>query len=101
MRRRIARPTHSSPAHVREDTGPMRILLVEDHAKLAGLLRRGMGEEGITAEVVGRGADGIWRASEAAYDVLVLDVMLPALDGLEVCRRLREADVRTPVLSLT
>jgi two-component system OmpR family response regulator len=79
----------------------MRILLVEDHAKLAGLLRRGLREEGITAEVVGTGADGIWRASEDAYDVLVLDVMLPDLDGLEVCRRLREADVRTPVLMLT
>jgi two-component system OmpR family response regulator len=79
----------------------MRILLVEDHAKLAGLLRHGLREEGITAEVVGTGTDGLWRATEQAYDVLVLDVMLPDLDGVEVCRRLRELDVRTPVLMLT
>jgi two-component system, OmpR family, response regulator len=79
----------------------MRILLVEDHAKLAGLLRNGLREEGITADVVGTGADGMWRAIEDAYDVVVLDVMLPDLDGVEVCRRLRDADVRTPVLMLT
>jgi two-component system OmpR family response regulator len=79
----------------------MRILLVEDHAKLAGLLRNGLREEGITADVVGTGADGMWRATEDAYDVVVLDVMLPDLDGVEVCRRLRDADVRTPVLMLT
>jgi two-component system OmpR family response regulator len=79
----------------------MRILLVEDHAKLAGLLRHGLREEGITADVVGTGADGLWRATEEAYDVLVLDVMLPDLDGVEVCRRLRDLDVRTPVLMLT
>jgi two-component system OmpR family response regulator len=79
----------------------MRILLVEDHAKLAGLLRNGLREEGITADVVGTGADGMWRAIEDAYDVVVLDVMLPDVDGVEVCRRLRDADVRTPVLMLT
>jgi two-component system OmpR family response regulator len=79
----------------------MRILLVEDNAKLAGLLVRGLGEEGVTADVADNGTDGQWRATEAPYDVVVLDVMLPDLDGVEVCRRLRSAGVRTPVLMLT
>jgi two-component system, OmpR family, response regulator len=79
----------------------MRILLVEDNAKLAALLRRGLLEEGITAEVAANGVDGLWRATENQYDVVALDVMLPELDGVEVCRRIRAAHVRTPVLMLT
>jgi two-component system OmpR family response regulator len=79
----------------------MRILLVEDHAKLARLLRDGLREEGISAEVAANGVDGLWRATEGTFDVLVLDVMLPDLAGTEVCRRLRAAEVRTPVLMLT
>jgi two-component system, OmpR family, response regulator len=79
----------------------MRILLVEDHVKLAGLLQHGLREEGIAADVAGNGADGLWRATEEAYDVVVLDVMLPDLDGVEVCRRLRAAELDTPVLMLT
>src|SRR5262245_13339456 len=79
----------------------MRILLVEDHAKLARLLRNGLREEGITADVAATGTDGLWMATEQPYDVVVLDVMLPDLDGVEVCRRLRAVDDRTPVLMLT
>jgi two-component system OmpR family response regulator len=79
----------------------VRILLVEDGAKLAALLQRGLSEEGITADVAGTGADGLWRATERPYDVVVLDRMLPDLDGVEVCRRLRSVDARTPVLMLT
>ena len=79
----------------------MRILLVEDEPKLAALLRRGLREEGITADVAGNGADGLWRATEHPYDVVVLDVMLPDVDGREVCRRLRAVDRQTPVLMLT
>ena len=79
----------------------MRILLVEDEAKLAALLQRGLGEEGISADVAGTGADGIWHATERPYDVVVLDRMLPDLDGVEVCRRIRAVDARTPVLMLT
>jgi two-component system OmpR family response regulator len=79
----------------------MRILLVEDQSKLARLLQQGLGEEQITADVAATGADGLWMALEHPYDVLVLDVMLPDLDGLEVCRRIREVDDRTPVLMLT
>jgi two-component system, OmpR family, response regulator len=79
----------------------MRILLVEDHTKLAGLLQHGLREEQISADVATNAADGLWRATEETYDVLVLDVMLPDLDGREVCRRLRAAGVDTPVLMLT
>src|SRR4051812_16210295 len=79
----------------------MRILLVEDQPKLARLLQRGLGEEQITADVAATGADGLWMATERPYDVVVLDVMLPDLDGIEVCRRLRRVDDRTPVLMLT
>ena len=79
----------------------MRILLVEDQPKLARLLRKGLREEQITADIAGTGADGLWLAGEHPYDVLVLDVMLPDLDGFEVCRRIRAVDDRTPVLMLT
>jgi two-component system OmpR family response regulator len=79
----------------------VRVLLVEDEAKLARLLQRGLREEQIVADVADTGADGLWMATEQPYDVLVLDVMLPDVDGLEVCRRIRAVDDRTPVLMLT
>ena len=79
----------------------MRILLVEDQPKLARLLQQGLREEQIAADIAETGADGVWMATESPYDVLVLDVMLPDLDGLEVCRRVRAVDDRTPVLMLT
>ena len=79
----------------------MRVLLVEDQSKLARLLQQGLREDLISADVAATGADGVWMAIEQPYDVLVLDVMLPDLDGLEVCRRIRAVDARTPVLMLT
>jgi two-component system, OmpR family, response regulator len=79
----------------------MRVLLIEDEPKMARLLRAGLREEGLFADVVGNGADGVWAAEESEYDALVLDVMLPDISGFEVCRRLRSADVRTPILMLT
>jgi two-component system OmpR family response regulator len=79
----------------------VRILLVDDEPKLAALLQRGLREEGITADIAGSGADGLWQATEHPYDVVVLDVMLPDLHGLDVCRRIRAADRHTPVLMLT
>jgi two-component system OmpR family response regulator len=79
----------------------MRILLVEDQPKLARLLQKGLLEEGMTADVAATGLDGVWLAAEHPYDVVVLDVMLPDVDGLEVCRRIRAVDDRTPVLMLT
>jgi two-component system OmpR family response regulator len=79
----------------------MRVLVVEDEAKLAGLLRRGFVEEGHAADVAGTGDDAFWRVAAIEYDAIVLDVMLPGIDGFEVCRRLRERGVWTPVLMLT
>jgi two-component system OmpR family response regulator len=79
----------------------MRVLIVEDEVKMAGLIRRGLRKEGIAADVAGRGEDALWMAEATAYDAIVLDVMLPGLDGFEVCRRLRTSGVWSPVLMLT
>ena len=79
----------------------MRILIVEDEAKLARLLARGLHEEGHAADIATTGEEALWMAESAAYDAIVLDVMLPGLDGFAVCRTLREREVWTPVLMLT
>jgi two-component system, OmpR family, response regulator len=79
----------------------MRILVIEDEPKMAALLRRGLSEEGYAVDVVRSGTDGIWAATENPYDAIVLDVMLPDIDGFEVCRRLRDADRWAPVVMLT
>ncbi|MEU7132339.1 response regulator transcription factor [Streptomyces sp. NPDC046261] len=79
----------------------MRILVVEDDRRMAGLLRRGLAAEGIVVEVAHDGRDGLHMAVEGGYDVVVLDVMLPGLNGYRVCARMRESGVRTPVLMLT
>ncbi len=79
----------------------MRILIVEDEVKLASLIRRGLREEGLLADVAIKGEDALWMAGSAEYDAIVLDVMLPGIDGLETCRRLRADGVRTPILMLT
>jgi two-component system OmpR family response regulator len=79
----------------------MRILVVEDEAKMAGLIRRGLREEGLAVDVAGCGEDALWMAGATEYDAIVLDVMLPGIDGFETCRRLRADGVWTPVLMLT
>jgi two-component system OmpR family response regulator len=79
----------------------VRVLVVEDDVKMAGLLRRGLGEEGLSADVARTGDDALWMADATEYDAIVLDVMLPGTDGFTVCRRLREAGTWTPVLLLT
>jgi len=79
----------------------MRILIVEDEPKLARLLARGLDEEGHAVDVAATGEDALWMAGAAPYDAIVLDVMLPGLDGFGVCRALRERKVWTPVLMLT
>ena len=79
----------------------MRVLVVEDEPKMAGLVKRGLEEEGMAVDVASKGEDAAWMAGSTEYDVVVLDVMLPGLDGFEVCRRLRADDVWTPVLMLT
>ena len=79
----------------------MRVLVVEDEPKLAGLLARGLGEEGHPTDVVASGREAVWMARATPYDAIVLDVMLPGQDGFAVCRELRAANVWTPVLFLT
>jgi len=79
----------------------MRILVVEDEARMAGLLKRGLEEEGHAVDVAGSGPDGFWMATENPYDAIVLDVMLPGFDGFELCRKLRQDDIWAPVLMLT
>jgi two-component system, OmpR family, response regulator len=79
----------------------MRVLLVEDKVKLAGLIRRALRGEGLAADVAVRGEDALWMAGATRYDAIVLDVMLPGIDGIETCRRLRADGVWTPVLMLT
>ncbi|HEY3603374.1 MAG TPA: response regulator transcription factor [Sporichthyaceae bacterium] len=84
-----------------EGAGSVRVLVVEDEPKMAGLLRRGLSEEGYTVEVVGAGGPALEWARGGGFDVVVLDVMLPGLSGFEVCRRLRRHQVWVPVLLLT
>jgi two-component system, OmpR family, response regulator len=79
----------------------MRVLVVEDEKKLGELLGRGLREEGYAADVADRGEAALWMARAVDYDAIVLDVMLPGVDGFDVCRRLRQDGVWTPVLMLT
>ncbi len=79
----------------------VRVLIVEDELRMASLLRRGLVKEGLAADVAPTGEDALVSAGAHAYDAIVLDVMLPGLNGFETCRRLREAGVWTPVLMLT
>jgi two-component system, OmpR family, response regulator len=79
----------------------VRALVVEDELKMATLLRRGLVEEGYAADVAGSGEDALRMARSTPYDAIVLDVMLPGLDGFGVCRELRSSGVWTPILMLT
>jgi DNA-binding response OmpR family regulator len=79
----------------------MRILIVEDERQMAEVLRRGLSEEGHALDVAQTGTDGLAMAMSDSFDVIILDVMLPEISGLDVARRLREARIRTPILMLT
>jgi two-component system OmpR family response regulator len=79
----------------------VRVLIVEDEVKLAGIVRRGMREQGLRADVATSGEDALWMAGATEYSAIVLDVMLPGIDGFETCRRLRAEGVWAPVLMLT
>jgi len=79
----------------------MRVLVVDDEPKLAALVARALREEGHAADLASNGTDALWMAQAAPYDAIVLDVMLPGIDGFEVLRGLREREVWTPVLMLT
>jgi two-component system OmpR family response regulator len=79
----------------------VRVLVVEDKVRLAALLRSALRGEGLAADVAVRGEDALWMAGATRYDAILLDVMLPGIDGIETCRRLRADGVWSPVLMLT
>jgi len=79
----------------------VRLLVVEDDPGMASLLRRALARQGYAVEVAGTGEDALWHAQESEFDALVLDAMIPAPDGFEVCRRLRQTGHWLPVLMLT
>jgi heavy metal response regulator len=79
----------------------MRILVVEDEKKVANFLKKGLREEGYLVDLADNGEDGLSLATDTEYDLIVLDIYLPRLDGIAVLKRLREARVATPVLLLT
>jgi len=79
----------------------MRVLVVEDESRMAEVLERGLREEGYAPDLARTGEDALWMARAAEYDAIVLDVMLPGADGIEICRLLRTSGVWSPVLMLT
>src|SRR5207247_9504102 len=95
--RRVRRPALVATG----EGAAVRVLSVEDELKMASLVRRGLVEEGHAADVAATGEDAVWLAQAHPYDAIVLDVMLPGLNGFETCRELRSAGVWTPVLMLT
>lgn len=79
----------------------MRILVVEDEARLASSLRAGLEAEGFAVDTAHDGEEGLWYAREHEYDAILLDIMLPRVNGHEVCRILREEEIWTPIVMLT
>ncbi|MGQ0832495.1 MAG: response regulator transcription factor [Microthrixaceae bacterium] len=79
----------------------MKLLVVEDDKKIAAAVRRGLEAEGFSVEVSLDGLDGLWRATEQQFDLIVLDLLLPGMNGFQVCRSLRDAGNWTPILILT
>ncbi len=79
----------------------MRVLVIEDEVHLGEVLRRGLQAEGFDVELTHDGLDGLWRARERRYAAIVLDLLLPGMNGFEVCRTLRDEGVGTPILMLT
>jgi len=79
----------------------MRILIVEDEHKIAAAIKKGLEQENFAVDVAYDGEEGYDFASTEEYSVIVLDIMLPKLNGIEICARLRKADIKTPILMLT
>ncbi|HEY3139788.1 MAG TPA: response regulator transcription factor [Acidimicrobiales bacterium] len=79
----------------------MKLLLIEDDRKIATAVKRGLEAEGFSVEVAFDGNDGLWRATEGSYDLIVLDILLPGRNGFQICDELRTADIWTPILMLT
>lgn len=80
---------------------PMRVLVVDDEVRLAAAVQRGLQAEGFTVDVAHTGLDGLWAATEQRYGAIVLDIMLPGMNGYRVCAELRNRGVDTPILMLT
>jgi two-component system, OmpR family, response regulator len=80
---------------------PVKVLLVEDDRKIANVVRRGLDAEGFSVDVSGDGDEGLWKATEYSYDLLILDLMLPGRSGASICRVLRQQGDWTPILVLT
>lgn len=91
------RPAPRGTRHTR----PVRLLLVEDEEALAASLEAGLRGEGFEVDVAHTGLDGLWRAREFAYGAIVLDILLPEMNGYKVCRTLRDEGITTPILMLT
>jgi len=79
----------------------MRVLIVEDEARMATAIRRGLQADHMVADVATRGEDALWMAAATEFDAVILDVMLPGIDGFETCRRLRADGVWAPIIMLT
>ena len=79
----------------------MRVLVVEDEPKMADVIRRALQREGYSVDLAPTGSEAMWFIESVSFDAVVLDAMIPPPDGFEICRRLRAADVWTPVLMLT
>jgi len=79
----------------------MKILLVEDDKKIAAMVKRGLDAESFSVEVATDGHEGLWRGTEYGYDLIILDLMLPGLTGVQICRALRKQGNWTPILVLT
>ena len=79
----------------------MRVLVVEDELRMAGLICRGLTHEGLATDVAESGEDALWMSGAREYDAIVLDVMLPGIDGFETCKRLRKSGIWTPVIMFT
>jgi two-component system, OmpR family, response regulator len=79
----------------------MRVLVVEDEKRLAAGLKKGLEAEGFASDVALSGTDGLWMARENPYDAIVLDIMLPGINGFKVCSTLRDEGIWTPILMLT
>ena len=83
------------------DHGSVRVLIVEDDVRMAAAIRRGLRAEGVVADVATRGEDALWMAGATDFDAVVLDLMLPGIDGFDTCRRLRDDGVWAPIIMLT
>ena len=79
----------------------MKILIIEDDQKIINFLKKGLEEESYIVDYSLNGEEGIYLASINKYDLILLDIMLPVKDGIEVCKTLRDSDIKTPIIMLT